>query len=146
MRGEKENGRIVVENFLRAVAVVDIPVDDHDALDAVLFLRVARGDGSVSEEAKSFGAFRHGVVPGRAHGGESVAGASGHDRIHGGQRRADRAHGRIVGSPGDRAVGAVAHEFLPLLARGTERRDVVRIMDFRDPWSRIDVLIRSHAG
>ena len=48
-----EHARIVPEDVLGAVAVVDVPVDDRDALGAVRRLRVARRDGGVVEEAEA---------------------------------------------------------------------------------------------
>src|SRR6185369_3059196 len=43
MRREKVNARIVVKDSLRAVAVMDVPIDDRDAFDlGVVLLRVTR--------------------------------------------------------------------------------------------------------
>ena len=55
--------RVVAEDLLGAVPVVDVPVDDRDALDAELGLRVAGGDRDVVEDAEA-----HRRVP-AAHGG-----------------------------------------------------------------------------
>jgi len=66
MRGEKEHGWILVENFLRPVAVVDIPVDNGCPLEAVRLLKVASADGGVVEQAETHRPVAFGMVPGRA--------------------------------------------------------------------------------
>src|SRR6267143_1883618 len=53
MRADVKNRLVFVKNLLRAVAVVDIPVDDRDPAQAVARLGVARPDGRVIEEAKA---------------------------------------------------------------------------------------------
>ena len=65
MRAEKQNGRILVEDVLRAVAVMHVPVHDQDALQAVALDRVARPDCDVVEDAESHALFRARMVPGR---------------------------------------------------------------------------------
>src|SRR5207248_3102587 len=53
MRAEVENRRILVEDVLRAVAVVIVPIDDQRAADAVDLLQIARRDGDVVEYAET---------------------------------------------------------------------------------------------
>ena len=50
---EIENRRIVPEDFLRAVPVMDVPVDDQNSFNAVLRLSVPRADRGVIKKAKS---------------------------------------------------------------------------------------------
>ena len=50
---EIENRRIVPEDFLRAVPVMDVPVDDQNTFNAVLRLSVPRADRGVIKKAKS---------------------------------------------------------------------------------------------
>ena len=64
--GEEEDGVVVVEGVLGAVAVVDVPIDDEDFADAIFFLGVAGGDGDVVEDAESAAAGLGGVVAGGA--------------------------------------------------------------------------------
>ena len=45
--------RVVPENVLRAVAVMNVEIDDRDALGAVDRLGMACGDGGVVEEAEA---------------------------------------------------------------------------------------------
>ncbi len=48
-----EHVRVAPEDVLRAVAVMDVEIDDRDALGAVDGLGVARGDRRVVEEAEA---------------------------------------------------------------------------------------------
>ena len=82
VRAEEEHGAVGVENVLRAVAVVDVPIGDQHAANAVLALRIARRDGDAVEEAKSHAARRRGVMARRPHDAESVSNALVEDRVH----------------------------------------------------------------
>ena len=75
-----------------------VPIEDGDALGAVLPLGMAGGDGGVVEEAEAHG-------PGRArHGGRAGAWPrrrcrrAGHDLVDGLYRAAGAAQGRLVGA------------------------------------------------
>src|SRR5262245_55820652 len=57
MRRDEQDGVIAVEAPLRGVAVVDVVIDDGDAIEAT-GTRVRRGDGDVVEETES-----HRTVP-----------------------------------------------------------------------------------
>ena len=81
-----EDGRVVPEDVLRPVAVVDVPVDDRDPLEAELGLRRARRDRDVVEEAEAHRAVGGRVVAGRPHEREA-AGADRLDRAAGGEQR-----------------------------------------------------------
>ena len=63
---------VVPEDVLRAVAVVDVEIDDGDALGAMRGLRVARGDRRVVEEAEAHRGRDFGVVAGRPRRDEGV--------------------------------------------------------------------------
>jgi hypothetical protein len=80
-----------VEDVLRAVAVVHVPVDDEHALDAVLRLRGACGDGDVVEQAEAHGrsAWRGGRAAGtaRAPCGPALSTSA---RVDGAARRGER--------------------------------------------------------
>jgi hypothetical protein len=91
--GEEEHRRVRVEDVVRAVAVMDVPVDDHDALHAQRRLRVPSGDGGVVEEAEAHGARDLGVVARRAQAGDARRGGSADERLderHGAARRSQR--------------------------------------------------------
>ena len=46
------HARIVPEDVLGAVAVMDVEIDDRDALGAMRFLRVPGGDGTLLKKQK----------------------------------------------------------------------------------------------
>ena len=62
MRRGVEHAWVRPEDGLRAIAVVNVEIDDGDALGAVQLLRVTRGDGGGVEEAEAHrrGESRHG--------------------------------------------------------------------------------------
>ena len=58
MHRKEKHRRVVEENPLRAVAVMNVPVDDRNAFDLlVAILRVTRGDRDVVEKTKAHRAF-----------------------------------------------------------------------------------------
>ena len=66
------HGRIGPEDILRAVAVMDVKVDDGGALDAVFPLRVTGRNGGVIKKAKSHGPVDFGMMARRADGDKSI--------------------------------------------------------------------------
>ena len=101
VEADEEDGRVVLEAGLRAVAVVDVEVDDRDAPDAVVALQVAGGDRDVGEEAESHRPVGLGVVARRADGGEGATRLAGH---HASQQRstapaASRAASKLPARP-----------------------------------------------
>ena len=85
--------RIVPEDVLRAVAVVDVEIDDRDALGAVYRLGVTRGDGRIVEETKAHRRRDFRMMARRARGDEGVSDLPGHHLVD----REDRAPGRAKG-------------------------------------------------
>ena len=69
---DRQHGRVVEEDLLGAVAVVDVPVDDRHPAEAALALRPARRDRRVVEEAEAHRRVALGVVAGRAQDRERV--------------------------------------------------------------------------
>ncbi len=61
----EQHARIRVEDVVRPVAVVHVPVEDQDALEPVGVDRVACGDRDVVEQAEAHRPARLGVMPGR---------------------------------------------------------------------------------
>ena len=59
-----EDPRVVPEDVLRAVAVMDVPVDDEHAF--ALVRELCRGDRDVVEQAEPLAARPGRVMPGRA--------------------------------------------------------------------------------
>src|SRR5439155_23010118 len=68
VQADEELARIVLKAGLRAVAVVDVEIDDPDPLDRVFLLKITCGDGDVGEEAETHGALGFGMMAGRARG------------------------------------------------------------------------------
>jgi hypothetical protein len=102
VHGEEEDGRVVVKDSLRAVAMMNVPIDDGDALYlTVASLRVARGDGDVIEETEAHSALTRSVVSGRTHWDEGVLGLAAHKSVNGATRRARAPERRVHRAHGD---------------------------------------------
>src|SRR6478736_6486224 len=86
-----EHARIGVEDFLRAVAVMHVEIDDGDPLQPVVALRVTRADADVVEQAEPHRPFGFGVVARRAARDEGVLHFSIEDLVDRLQRAADAA-------------------------------------------------------
>jgi len=80
--GDEEGAGLVEEDVLGTVAVVDVEVEDGDALDAP-GAGGECGDGGVVEIAEAHGAVAGGVVTGRAH--EAEGGLAGEGELEGGE-------------------------------------------------------------
>ena len=104
------HGLVGPENILRAVAVMDVEIDDRGAGKAVLLLRVARGDGGVVEEAEAHRLRRLGMMAGRPRGDEGVDGLVGQDFVDGVDGAAGRAQRRLEAAGRHRGVGVDAHQ------------------------------------
>src|SRR5581483_8810206 len=93
MRAEEEYRAVGIEDLLRAVAVVNVPVGNENPFGAMPALGVSRGNRDVVEDAESHATPRSGVVTGRAHDAERVARMSFHhgvDRIQHAAHRIQR--------------------------------------------------------
>ncbi len=97
MGAEEEDGGILVEDILRAVAVMHVPIHDQNAPHAVPPLGVARRDGDVVEQAEPHPAPRIGMMPRRPHRAEGVARLAREHGVHRIQHAAHRAHRDIPG-------------------------------------------------
>ena len=97
MRAHIENAGIVFKQVLRAIAVVDIPVEDENLFQVMLFLQVAGGNCNVVKKTKPQGGIVLGVVTGRANECEAVIGAASCDLISQVQHRACGQAGNIEG-------------------------------------------------
>ncbi len=53
MHAEKLDRRVIIEDVLGAVAMMYVEIDDEDAVDAVMILGPARGNGGVGEKAEA---------------------------------------------------------------------------------------------
>jgi len=94
------------ENLLRAVAVMHVEIDDGGARNAVMILRVARGDRGIVEKAKAHRPRGLGVMAGRTRRDKGVGGFFPHhfvDGADGGRRPRAGAASKL---PGDIEVSA----------------------------------------
>ena len=101
MRTEKENTGIGVENILRPVAVVNVPVGNDNAFHSVFLLRIAGGHRDVIEQTKPHAAIGRGVMAGRANHAEGVGRFALHHKVDGVQAYARRSQGHVVGADAD---------------------------------------------
>jgi hypothetical protein len=60
------------EDVLRAIAVMDVEIDDRDALGIVALAGIESGNGGIVEEAKAHGPARFGMMAGRAHRAKDI--------------------------------------------------------------------------
>ena len=82
MRRSVKQVALIPENFLRAVAMMDIEIDDSDALGPMFRARVLGGNGGVGEQAKALDRIGFSMVAGRAGGAKGVCGFAGHDLVN----------------------------------------------------------------
>ncbi len=104
MDGDDERVAALFEEVLRAVAVVDVEVDDGDAFELVCGEQVVCGERDVGVEAEAHGAVCLGVVAGRSDGAEGVGELALHDGVGGVEDRADGELGDICGVGADAGV------------------------------------------
>ena len=85
-----EHLRRLVEDILGAVAVMEVPVDDHHSPKAPLPDQIGRRDRHVVEEAETHRARGQRMMAGRAYDREGVVGGAVGDRLDRGQDAARR--------------------------------------------------------
>src|SRR5690349_22914089 len=72
---------LVLDERLSSVAVMDIPIDDENPAESVLFARIVRGDRDVAEQAEPHCSIVDGVVSRRADRRETALVDSAHREI-----------------------------------------------------------------
>lgn len=72
MRRTEQDAWIVLENILRPVAVMHIPINDGDALGTVAALRMAGRNRNIVEKAKAHSRGALGMMSGRAGSNEDI--------------------------------------------------------------------------
>ncbi len=127
------NAGVRLDERLRPVAVVDVPVDDEHAIEMMVAASVMGRDGHVAEETEAHGAIAERVVARRTNGREAAPGASVEGHVDAIEDAADGSRGRRPGSfagHGIRVEGAAARgneRFdLPDIDRVVGQRDVLR--------------------
>ncbi len=81
-----EQAFVGFERGLRAVAVMDVEIDDRHPLEAVHVAGPQGADRGVVEQAETHRPIGFGMVPGRAHRAKGIVGLAGDDRVDGGDR------------------------------------------------------------
>ena len=81
MRRDVQDLGAVVEDFLRTVAMMEVPVDHHHAPEALVPDEPFGRDRDVVEEAKSHRAARQRMMPGRPHNREGILRGAIQDRL-----------------------------------------------------------------
>ena len=129
---DRQHVGLRVERRLRPVAVVDVPVDDGDALHAAHGAGMGGRDGEVAEDAEAHAAGGDGVVPGRADervGVRDAAVEHGVDALDDGARGA-AGDGQPAATERRDAVAGVAA--LGQLALGRDASQVLGRVDAQD--------------
>ncbi len=167
VRRDVQDVAALEEGVLGAVAVMDVVVEDGDALGAPLSEQPGGGDGDVVEQAEAHRLGGRGVVAGRAHQTECVTRPAGADGVgcldkgaHGAQcgvERAGRHRGVGVDPPtlagtelaDERHVGGCMHELERGVVRGLglevrhalpEAAGLQRLDDGREPLRALGML------
>jgi len=125
---EVEDVRVIVESGLRSVAVVDVPIDDQDLREAVLFLHVTGADGDIVEDAESHSVVSQGVVPRGPDGAERVARLALDNGIDGGENAARSDKRRVIRLAGNGHVGGIEIQ-QSVLAGGAGTLDILGRVD-----------------
>ena len=86
MGAEEEDGRILLETMLRAVAVMNVPVHDEDTRQPMFFLDVTSGDGHIVEQAKAHRPRGFSMMAGWPHRAKDVFDFSAHNGVNRRQR------------------------------------------------------------
>jgi hypothetical protein len=127
MCAEEEHGPVGVEEVLRTVAVVDIPIRDQYSADSMFSLSIASCDCDIIEDAKTHSSECRRMMAGRTHNAYRILDAFLTDRIDGIQYPAGGAQGSIPRSGRDDCV-ACAQLMEPGHGLAFDQSDVLRPM------------------
>lgn len=87
MRRTEQDAWIILENILRSVPVMDIPINDSDTLHAMMMLRMTRRNRNIVEKAEPHRGGTLSVMSRRAGRDEHIVCNAGKDIIDRGRRR-----------------------------------------------------------
>ncbi len=82
MRAEKEYRAVAIENILRPVAVMNVPIGDQNPAHAMLLLGVTRRDCHGVEDAEAHAAYRVGMMARRPPDADGVGNSLLDNRVH----------------------------------------------------------------
>jgi hypothetical protein len=77
-----QDARIILDQCLRSVSMMNIKVDDGDARQAVMVKCIARGDSYISKQAKPHGRITFGMMTRGTNGGKGICSLTRHNDIH----------------------------------------------------------------
>jgi hypothetical protein len=97
--------RLVLDQRLRPIAVVDVPIDDEDAIQTMPQPGVVGSDGDVSEETEPHRASAERVMPGRANRTKASCRPTIGCHVHGVQDAADGCRGSVPRAGAGDGVG-----------------------------------------
>src|SRR5438876_504246 len=117
---------LALNERLGTVAVVDIPIDDQDPMQAVLVSRIVRGDGNVTEQAEPHCTIVYGVMSGRTHGGKAPWIDAGRREINCCENAAGSSNSSVPGPTARHRIRVKASS--TLLRDYSDRADVGRIV------------------
>ncbi len=121
---------VEVEGLLRAVAMMNVPVDHGHPTEPVRLPGLHEGDRHIGEQAKAEAAVTLGMMAGRSHQGIAVAHPARQDGVDDGARAADRQRGDVEAPrPERREMAGVA---APVRAQRLDARDVVARVEERE--------------
>ena len=60
------------EDLLRAIAVMDVEIDNRNALGIIMYARIKCGDSGIVEQAEAHGPARFGMMSGRPYRAEGI--------------------------------------------------------------------------
>lgn len=72
MSAEEEHGAILIEDVLRSVAMMHVPINNRYMMSAIHALRMAGGNGDIIEDTETHASALTRMVPGRPNGTERV--------------------------------------------------------------------------
>src|ERR1700722_1080754 len=152
MRAEEKHRSVGIENILRPVAVMDVPIGDEHAPGAMLLLGVACRDRDGVKDTEAHPAHRRGMMSRRPSNADGVRNPLFDDGVHRVQRSARGAQGRVqrfwrndgvasaqlVKSCEDLAFGQLN------VALRVAQREFVVVGEARWNWNEFQIAQRAH--
>ena len=143
MQRNKENRRIFIEDVVRAIAVMNIPIDDRNSPQPVMPLKIPSGDRDIGKQAKPHRAIGESMMSGWPNRAERVISFTRHHRIRSAQNSAHAGYRRIVAHERDNRIARVDY-LRPIFARVTDEIDVLGLVDTLNPRSHISCRDGTH--
>ena len=113
--------------MLRAVAVMEVPIDDQNPIETEGFPGISGPDGHIVVKTKPLGGRPFGVMPRRAHQCEGIVQPAGMNHFDGTTKAAGRQQGGFVGKGRGAGVGIQVNVVFTF-----------SVMEFLDVFGRVD--------